>query len=276
MKPKITHIRSEDANFQYLETIQRNRAKRHQLKQFIFEGVRPVTQALQYGWDIRLLAYSREKRLSDWAEGILNSCPAPQHYELPIDLLHKISQKDEPSEILAVAAMAEDCLERIPEKDPLLVLVLDRPGNPGNLGTIIRTCDALGGSGIVVTGHAADLYDPETIRATTGSFFAVPVVRQPSHKELLPWFEALRQRHHGLQIVGTSAKAQKPIHALDLTGPVILLIGNENHGLSQAYRELCDAMVTIPMAGGSASSLNAASAASIMLYEVSRQRHQSG
>jgi 23S rRNA (uridine2479-2'-O)-methyltransferase len=128
--------------------------------------------------------------------------------------------------------------------------------------------------GVVVTGHAVDLYDPETVRATAGSFFSVPVVRQPSYKELVPWFDRLRQRFDALQILGTSAKAQMLIQDRDLTAPTILLIGNENHGLSESYRALCDAMVTIPMCG-SATSLNVACAASILLYEVARQRAES-
>ena len=272
MKPKITKIYSENADFQYLETLLRNRAKRNKARQFLVEGVRPVTQALQYRWNIQALVYSREKRLSDWAEAVLRDSQAPQHYELPLALMKKLSQKEETSELLAVAAMAEDRLERIPEQEPLLAVVFDRPNNPGNLGTIIRTCDAMGANGLVITGHAVDLYDPETIRATTGSFFAVPVIRQPSQNELLPWLDGLRQRHEQLQIVGTSARASQPIQEYDFTRPTVLLIGNENHGLSEAYRSLCDAMVTIPMAGGSASSLNAACATAILLYEVTRQR----
>ncbi len=227
---------------------------------------------MQYGWTLRALVYSREQRLSSWAENILSSAQADRHYELPHALLNKLSQKEEPSELMAVAAMPPDDLERIPDTKALLTVVFDRPNNPGNLGTIIRTCDAMGVNGLVISGHAVDLYDPETIRATTGSLFALPVVRQPSHMELLPWFAKLRQRHDGLQVVGTSAKARLPLQEFDFTKPIILLIGNENHGLSEGYRTVCDAMVTIPMAGGSASSLNAACAASILLYEVTRQR----
>ncbi len=96
----------------------------------------------------------------------------------------------------------------------------------------------------------------------------------PSHKELLPWLQNLRNRFPGLQLVGTSARAKISLQEHDFIRPTILVIGNETHGLSEAYRQLCDCMVTIPMFGA-ASSLNVASAASILMYEVTRQRSSS-
>ena len=155
----------------------------------------------------------------------------------------------------------------------LLVVVLDRPTNPGNLGTVIRSGDALRANGVIMTGHTVDLYDPETIRATTGSFFSIPVVRLPSPQELIPWFEELKQRLDKIQIIGTSAKATIPVQDYDFTAPTVLLVGNETHGLSENLRAICDAMVTIPMYG-SATSLNIACATSILLYEVDRQRRR--
>jgi TrmH family RNA methyltransferase len=169
--------------------------------------------------------------------------------------------------------MPDDDLTRIPIRQNMLVVLFDRPASPGNLGTLIRSCDALGVDGLVITGHAADLYDPETISATTGSFFAVPSVRLPSQHELLPWFETIRQAIGPFQLVGSSAKAEIDIAAHDWTPPTILAIGNETWGLSTSYKALCDALVRIPI-GGSATSLNVACAASIMLYEIDRQRRQ--
>ncbi len=101
----------------------------------------------------------------------------------------------------------------------MLVVVFDRPASPGNLGTIIRSCDALSVDGLVITGHAADLYDPETISATTGSFFAMPTVRLPSQRELEAWLATIRQTIGPLQVVGSSAKAEVDIAAHDFTQP---------------------------------------------------------
>jgi 23S rRNA (uridine2479-2'-O)-methyltransferase len=271
MQPKIIKIFSENANFQHVETLRRNREKRHKSREFFVEGVRPLNQALKYDWTINALLYSREQRLSGWAEDVLAHASAKTHIELPLPLLQKLSNKTEPSELIALVAMPEDRLSRIPIKENLLVVVFDRPSSPGNLGTLLRSCDALRVDGLVITGHSADLYDPETISASTGSFFALPTVRMPSHKALLPWLETIKSTLDSLQVVGSSAKADTDIAAHDWTGPTVLVLGNETWGLSAAYKELCDAMVNIPIYG-SATSLNVACAASIMLYEIDRQR----
>jgi len=269
--PTVVNIHTENSDFQYLETLRRNRTKRHRAGEFFVEGVRAVTQAVEQGWPVRALIYSRERRLSDWAAGILARAGAQRHYELPLDLMEKLSAKEDASELIALVAIPPDDLGRIPLLAAPLVVVLDRPSSPGNLGTILRSCDALGVDGVVVSGHAADLYDPETIRATTGSFFHVPAVRLRSHRELLPWLDDMKRRYAGLQIVGTSARAAVNIRTFDFRPATVLLVGNETNGLSDAYQELADAMVTIPMSG-SATSLNIASATSILLYEIASQR----
>ncbi len=233
--------------------------------------MRPINGALAHGWTVNAFVYSRDRALSDWAEDVLASSRAATHIELPLPLLAKLSNKAEPSELLALVAMPDDRLSRIPLRDDLRVVVFDRPASPGNLGTIIRSCDALGVDGLVITGHAVDLYDPETISATTGSLFAVPAVRLPSADDLLPWFDLIGRAVGPFQVVGTSARAATDVGDRDFTGPTVLVIGNETWGLSAGYKALCDVMVTIPI-GGSATSLNVACAASIILYEMDRQR----
>jgi TrmH family RNA methyltransferase len=271
MKPTFIKLYSENNDFQYIQTIKLNRTKRAKSGEFFVEGVRAINQALLHQWDITAFIYSRDKILSEWAETNLANPRVKRLYELPTHLMEKLSDKEERSELLALAAMPPNDLARLPERENLLLVVLDRPSSPGNLGTILRSCDALGVDGVVITGHAADLYDPETIRATTGSFFSVPTVVLPSHNELMPWLTEIKARLPGLRVVGTSAKAQIPLHQHDFVAPTILVIGNETRGLSENYRELCDEIVTIPMFG-SASSMNVACATSICLYEIARQR----
>jgi TrmH family RNA methyltransferase len=273
MKATVRKIHNQNNDFQYIETLRRNRVKRNRAGEFFVEGVRSIEHALRYGWQINALVFSREKRLSDWAEKVIRTSGAQVHYELTAALMAEISQKEEPSEIIALVAIPADDLGRIALRASPLVLALDRPILPGNIGTVIRSCDALRVDGVIITGHSADLYDPDTIRAATGSFFAVPAVRLPSSKELAAWVEEQRAAGIPLQVVGTSAKSSVAIDAFDFTRPTVLVAGNESHGLSENYRTLCDAMVTIPMAG-SASSLNLASATSIMLYEIDRQRRR--
>jgi TrmH family RNA methyltransferase len=275
MKAAIVKIYTQNSDYQYIEALQRNRTKRTRAREFVVEGVRSINQAMTNHWTINALVYSRDKRLSDWAEGVIERAEAKTHYDLSFPLMAKLSQKEDTSELIAIAAMPDDNLSRIPERDNLLVVVLDRPTNPGNLGTVIRSCDALRADGVIMTGHSVDLYEPETIRSTAGSFFSLPVVRLPSHKELLAWLEGLKQHLPRLQVVGTSAKADIPIQTYDFTAPTILLVGNESQGLSDNYRAACDTLVTIPMYG-SATSLNVACATSITLYEIDRQRREGG
>jgi len=271
MKPRIVRIFSENNDFQYVETLRRNRVKRQRTHEFFVEGVRAINLALKHHWKVRAFLYSRERKLSDWAEDILHSSQAEIHYELPLPLLEKLSNKEETSELLAIVTMLDDNLARIQLHEQLLVVVFDRPASPGNLGSIIRSCDALRVDGLIITGHSVDVYDPETIRASTGSFFALPVVRLPSQKELRPWFDSIRERVGAFQIVGSDERAEHPIDAHDFTQPTVLVVGNETWGMSASYKELCDEVVKIPIYG-SASSLNVASATSIVLYEVDRQR----
>lgn len=273
MKPTVRKIYSQNSDFQYIETLRRNRVKRSRAGEFFVEGVRSIEQALRHNWQINALVFSREKRLSDWAEKVIGTAHVRTHYELTAALMAAVSLKEEPSEIIALAAIPADDVRRIRLSDNPLVLALDRPILPGNIGTVIRSCDALHVDGVMLTGHSADLYDPETIRAATGSFFAVPSVRLASSKELAAWVDEQKAAGMALQVVGTSAKSTTPIDAFDFTRPTVLVAGNETHGLSENFRALCDAMVTIPMAG-SASSLNLASATSIMLYEIDRQRRK--
>lgn len=271
-KPNIVRIYSENNDFQYIETLRRKREKRQRHKEFFIEGVRPINQALTHNWTINAFVYARERHLSDWAHGILARSCAKTHFEVPPHLLEKLSNKTEPSELLALIAMPEDDLARISLSSSLLAVVFDRPTSPGNLGTIIRSCDALHVNGLILTGHSVDLYDPETISASTGSLFALPVIRLPSQRELLPWFETMRSTIGPFQIVGSDEKAERAIAEQDFKLPTVLVVGNETWGMSAAYRELCDVVVKIPIAG-SASSLNVACATSIFLYEIDRQRN---
>lgn len=273
MAPTITRIYSENNAFQYIDTLRRNREKRHRSREFFVEGVRPIEQALAHGWTINAFVYSRDRPLSGWAEGILARSRARTHFELPWPLLAKLSNKTDTSELLALVAMPADDLARIPLGRDLCVVVFDRPANPGNLGTIIRSCDALRADGLVLTGHAVDLYDPETISATTGSLFALPAVRLPSPADLLPWFEAIQRAIGPFQVVGSSANATREAAEHDFTGPTVLVIGNETRGMSAHYKALCDTIVTIPI-HGAATSLNVACAASILLYEIDKQRRE--
>ncbi len=269
--PKLKRIYVEDNDYQHLDVLKRNREKRGKYEEFFIEGVRSIDRALEYGWEIVAFAYSSQRKLSNWANEILGSSQAAFHYDLPPHLLDKLSEKEESSELIAIASMPRDGLFRIRIHDDLLVVVMDRPANHGNLGAIIRACDSFKADGVIISGHGVDPYDPQTIRASVGSFFALPVVKIASHQELHSWFADVRTKYTGLRVVGTSAKAELIVSEGDLTGPMALMLGNESEGLSNNLKGLCDYQLRIPI-HGSATSLNVACAASIFLYEIDRQR----
>jgi TrmH family RNA methyltransferase len=266
MTPRVLKVSSENAAYQRFDVLQRNRTKRHRYGEFVVEGVRAINAALAAGWAVRAFAFPRDRELSRWASSILESSSAESHFEMDAALFEKLSGKDDPSELLAVVAMRPDSAERIPVRAGVVVVVVDRPGSPGNLGTLIRSCDAFGVTGVIVTGHGVDVYDPVVIRASVGSFFAVPCVAWQSHREVAEWVESRRRPLPSLRVVGTSAHASVRLRDFKWPSEAVIVIGNETSGLSHAYRALCDDLVSIPM-HGTATSLNAAVAASIVLYE---------
>ncbi len=264
-------ISTRNATFQQWQALLTNRSKRQRAGEFLVQGVRPISLAVERGWEIRALLASDGPGLSRWGREVIDAAGAPRSV-VAAELMRELGGKDEDApELLAVVAMPPDDLTRIAPGANLLVVVFDRPTAPGNIGTLVRSADAFGASGVIVTGHAADPYDPKAVRASTGSLFALPVVRVPSHREVLDWVGDLRGDGVAAQVVGTDERGPVEIAEHDLSGPTVLAVGNETHGLSAAWREACDQTVRIPITGA-ASSLNAASAASVALYEAARQR----
>jgi len=259
--PKIKHIRGLIA--------QRKYRTRH--RQFFVEGVRAINSVYQYNWQVDMLIYDPEQALSDWARDIIARTGERTRVEVNEYLMGRISQREETSELAAVVVQPEDNLARVPVSDRLLAALADRPSSPGNLGSLIRSCDALGADALLIAGHAVDLYAPRTVRASMGSLFALPVIRLDSLEMLEAWVAGVRSQLGRLQMVGSSAHARKTLFEHDLTGPTLLVLGNEMEGMSYRLSQMCDVDLTIPISG-SASSLNVTAAASILLYEVKRQR----
>jgi 23S rRNA (uridine2479-2'-O)-methyltransferase len=263
MRPVVT---TRNARFQQWQALLTNRTKRQRAGEFLVHGVRPITVAVEHGWTIRALLHPTAGARSQWAATMLGRVDAERVAMAP-DLLRELGEKAEQApELVAIVAMPPDQLDRLPETPQSLTVVFDRPTSPGNVGTLIRSADAFGAAGVVVTGHAADVYDPKAVRASTGSLFAVPVVRAPSAATVIEW-----ARRRGAVIVGTDESSVIVVDRHDFTSPTLLVIGNEMTGMSVAWRQACDVIVRIPITG-SASSLNAASAATVVLYEAARQR----
>lgn len=267
--PKVT---VRNARFQQWQSYLTTRAKRTKAGRFLIQGVRPLTLALEHDWPIETILYRVDGPvLSEWARGIVDGW-AGEKIGVAGELLAELGERSESApELIGVAKARTRSLAgltlRRGEQEPVVV-VFDRPSSPGNLGTLIRSADAFGADAVIVTGHAADPFDPQCVRASTGSLFAVPVFTAADPGEVV----AFRDRQsRDLQIVGTDEDGDATIFDHDLRGGTILVIGNETRGMSAAWRGACDTTVSIPI-GGAASSLGAPSAGAVCLYEVTRQR----
>lgn len=258
-------ITRENARFQQWEALLTNRSKRHRNREFLVQGVRPITRAVEEGWTVRALLRA-DRTASSWADALWATTRA-ERVVLSPELHARLSGKDDGAELVAVVEMPDDGVSRLAgsTRPHGPVVVFDRPTSPGNIGTLARSADAFGASALVVTGHAADPYDPRAVRASTGSLFALTVLRVPGPGPVVEHAHA-----HGYRIVGTD-EVGSPLAEVDLGGRVVVVVGNETTGLSSVWRAACDDVVSIAMVG-TASSLNAAVAGSIVLHEVLRRR----
>jgi TrmH family RNA methyltransferase len=242
-------IASANAEFQVLSALATNRQTRNRENAFLVHGVRNIDAALAHGWNVRAALTTSGKR-SAWADAVLDR--VDERVELAPALFDELAEREERPELLLLVEKRQLALDDLAVTPNFVGTVLDRPSSPGNIGTIIRTTDALGGSAVIVAGHAADPYDPRCVRASTGSFFAVPVVEVDT---LGAW---------NVSLVATDEGGDDSLDALP-DPPVAYLFGNETTGLSRGLRERADRTVAIPMQG-TASSLNIAAAHAIVMY----------
>lgn len=269
---KEINITNKNNDYQRFEVLKTNRNKRYKYNEFLVEGVRSLNEAVNNGWNIRSLIYDKNN-LSGWAKDMINNVKTETNYNLTPMLLKELSDKEDTSELMAVIKMRDDSLDNIQLSSNPLIVLFDRPSNKGNLGTMIRSCDAMGADLLIITGHAVDLYEPDVVVAAMGSFFNLPVVRVADNNVLYQYIAGLKERYPKFTVVGTTAHKENPVYDTDLSGPVLLMMGNETMGLNKAFKEHCDVLCTIPMSEHSyASSFNVSCAGAILMYEIVRQR----
>ncbi len=264
-------IRStSNLHIKYIRMLCEKRMARNTHYEFFVEGVRAVSEAISHGWNVKKLIFCPSLVRSDWAKKIVAESDRLIHLQISENLHSKLCDRND-LELMAIISQVEDDIDRIPIESNLLVIAAENPQNRGNLGTIIRSADAMGAHGVLIMEPAVDLYDPKTVRATMGSLFALPVIRIKCHSFFGSWREKVRAALGAFQVIGTSPHASTTIDKVDFTVPTLLVVGNEQSGISKQLETMCDALISIPMSG-SADSLNSAIAASVALYEANRQR----
>lgn len=273
MRLQSITIRSKNADYQKLEVLKTNRNKRHRYGEFLVEGVRNINQARQNGWEFSAFLSDEGRALSDWATEKLQSVPAEKHYLLSASLMDELSGKEDSSELMAIVKMRKDSASALRFSENPVLALFDRPSNRGNLGTMLRSCDALGVEALLLTGHGVDPYDPDVISSSMGSFFKVPFARLDSNQDTESFIKDMKIRYPAFRVFGTTAHSENRIFEENLSGPLLFMIGNETEGLSHHLSGICDSLLSIPMDRFStASSFNVSCAGTVLFYEAMRQR----
>ncbi|HEY1349184.1 MAG TPA: RNA methyltransferase [Ktedonobacteraceae bacterium] len=234
----------------------------------VIEGLRLVTEALvRFPDRVRQIIIAPDLLKSQQGQMLVHDKRSRGIPVVPVsaEVFESISQKDGPQGIAAVIAQRWECLEQVKLRAGELWVALAAIQDPGNLGTILRSCDATGCQGIILLDHSTDPYDPTALRASMGAIFSQRLVRTSFHT-----FTRWKDLHH-YTLVGTSDAA--PLHYREATypSPTILLMGSERHGLSPEQQAVCDTIVSIPMRG-ICDSLNIAIATAVVLYEILDRR----
>ena len=233
---------------------------------FIAEGLKLVIDAIDRGWEIEILIYSKAAAQKEIVQKTAAKVVANSGLVLEVTekVLTSITRRDNPQMVVGVFKQKFTELDKIKPEIGDTYIALDRVRDPGNLGTIIRTADAAGIKGVILVGATTDAFSIETVRATMGSVFAMPISKCDV-EDFLKW-----QNAHDVSVIGSHLKGSVDYRTIDYTSkPTILLMGNEQAGLPDELALKCDQLARIPQVGD-ADSLNLAIATALMSYEARR------
>ncbi|QRM54018.1 RNA methyltransferase [Sinorhizobium sp. BG8] len=239
---------------------------RDETRSFMAEGLKLVIDALDLGWNIKTLVYSKAAKGKPQVEQVAAKTVAKGGLVLEVSekVLSAITRRDNPQMVVGVFEQRYTPLREILPKPGETYVALDRVRDPGNLGTIIRTADAAGASGVILLGETTDPFSLETVRATMGSVFAMPLAKT-SPADFLRW-----KKDAGVSVVATHLAGAVDYRTINYRAkPIVLLMGNEQQGIPDDLAREADALARIPQEGR-ADSLNLAIATGIMLFEARR------
>lgn len=268
-EPQITSLQNPKVK-QVLHL--RDRHERDQTGQFLIEGYREILRALDAGWKIETLFTCQELFLGSNEPALIQRMISrgTMHLTCAEKAFHKMSYRDRPDGLLAIAPQKhlklDDLKQQQATKQALpFYVVAEAIEKPGNLGTILRSSDAVGVTGLIVCDRCTDIYNPNVVRASVGTLFTVPTV-EAKGEETLQWLKS-----QGIMILAATPHAAQEFTQVNLVQPIAIAVGTEQLGLSERWMQQADLQVRIPM-NGVADSLNVAMATTLLLYEVHRQR----
>ena len=245
----------------------RDRRPRDAAGVFLIEGYRQIRRALEKKVPLNEVYYSRDWFLGENEDALLQDARAAgaQLLELSKPAFAKVAYRERPDGLLAVAPQWRRSLDDLSLSPTPFLLVVEAIEKPGNLGTILRCADGAGIDGLIVCDPVTDLFNPNVVRASTGVLFSVPVVIEES-SAVRSWL-----KRRGIRSVATTPSAKQVYTEADLAGPLAIVMGSEQYGLSDDWLQDADETVLIPMVG-QADSLNVAMATIITVFEAVRQR----
>jgi TrmH family RNA methyltransferase len=260
--------RITSASNRLLKHARRLRQRKHRDAEgvFLVEGIAPTWQALEHA-EVEVLFYSPELLTSERALDLVRR--AEEHAkvaEVTSDAFATLSDREHPVGIAAIVRARTLRLRDLEVAPDSVFVALHEIGNPGNLGTIVRTADAAGAAGVVAIGEGTDFWHPNALRSSMGTVFTTPLVAVDNPRDGITW-----ARDNGLTVVTTSAHTEIEHWSTTYSTPALLLFGSEGHGLNQELLDEGDLAVRIPMRG-TATSLNLAVSVGILLYEAARPR----
>ncbi|MAK99839.1 MAG: RNA methyltransferase [Citromicrobium sp.] len=241
----------------------RDKKHRQRERRFLAEGLRLLTDARESGRvpEVLVMASKRDRHpLIDALERAVEAAGGDVIETTP-DILSKITGKDNPQAVAGAFAEWDTSLGTIERETAPIWLVAQALRDPGNLGTMLRTGDAVGAGGLILIDDCADPFGVEAVRASMGAIFTQKLVRA-RWEDFLPWL-----RGGSGQLVAASLREAVPYRGAPYEAPCFVMVGNESQGLPAEYEAACDLRVTMPMRGR-ADSLNAAVAAAVLAYEV--------
>lgn len=245
----------------------KKRSERDAQSVFFTEGYRPITRALAAGFRFTELYYCPEWFLGTNEQKVLEDAQktGAKLTRIGKDAFVKIAYRERPEGLLAIGKQWHTHLHDLQLSDTPFVIVVEAIEKPGNLGTILRSADATGAEAVIVCDAVTDLFNPNVVRASTGVLFTTPTVITDSNNALT----FLRDR--GIQTLAATPAASQVYTDVDMTGPIAIVMGSEQFGLTDMWLDNCDIPVRLPMAGV-ADSLNVSAATVTLAYEVVRQR----
>jgi TrmH family RNA methyltransferase len=258
-------ITSQNAEYQIIQSIKQNRAKRNKSHEVFVEGIECIKQAVKSGKEITRIIINDFNALSNWGKNIIEQYKSAKIIEISKKLYGELTDKANPSEMLITAKITPNTLDDIHTENPFLI-AFDRPSDYGNLGSIIRTANAFNADGLFIIGHGADIYESKVIRASLGSVFFTKIVAVESMEKLAEYIK-IQKAKNNMEIIGTDSAGTVSIKEYKIKKPVMIIIGNEAKGMSIKLKNICDKIIKIPMEGN-VNSLNVSCAASIMMWEI--------